>query len=185
MGCSMSVSTRTRFEIFKRDGFRCIYCGATPMQSVLHVDHVLALANGGTDDPDNLVTACAGCNLGKAAVPLEKQRFAPQDPERIRDHAQQIAEYLSLQNDVIAAREAVTDRLVEHWETFIGPMAQSTYNFLRRLSAEWPFERLIEAMDITARKMGHPGLPYDWRDATSQGKYFGGILRRWRTEATS
>ena len=63
----MAVSTRTRFEIFKRDNYRCHYCGATPLQSALHIDHVVATANGGTDDPSNLITACKDCNLRKHA----------------------------------------------------------------------------------------------------------------------
>ena len=55
----MSVSTRTRFEVLKRDGFRCRYCGLTAMATELHVDHVVPASKGGTDDPVNLVAACA------------------------------------------------------------------------------------------------------------------------------
>lgn len=63
-------SKRLRFEILKRDGFMCRYCGAEPESAVLHVDHVIPESKGGTDDPDNLVAACRDCNLGKAASPL-------------------------------------------------------------------------------------------------------------------
>jgi len=65
-----AISTRTRFEVFKRDGFQCQYCGKHPPEVVLHVDHVLAVANGGGNERDNLVTACNTCNLGKSDVPL-------------------------------------------------------------------------------------------------------------------
>jgi hypothetical protein len=34
----------------------------------LHVDHVEPKALGGSDKPDNLVTACKDCNLGKASI---------------------------------------------------------------------------------------------------------------------
>jgi 5-methylcytosine-specific restriction endonuclease McrA len=57
-----NVSARRRFEILKRDGFRCVYCGCNPTQRLLHVDHVVAVANGGTNAPENLVTACEGCS---------------------------------------------------------------------------------------------------------------------------
>jgi hypothetical protein len=40
---------------------------------VLQVDHVLAQALGGTDDPTNLVAACEDCNSGKSNIDL----FAP------------------------------------------------------------------------------------------------------------
>ncbi|MEY5098935.1 MAG: hypothetical protein RJA36_1654, partial [Pseudomonadota bacterium] len=63
-------SKRTRFEIFKRDGFTCQYCGAHPPGVLLHLDHIVALAAGGADDEDNLITACEPCNLGKGARDL-------------------------------------------------------------------------------------------------------------------
>lgn len=59
------VKKSLRFEIFKRDKFTCRYCGAQPPEVVLHVDHVLPVAAGGTNDEANLVTACESCNLGK------------------------------------------------------------------------------------------------------------------------
>lgn len=57
-----------RFTILKRDGFRCVYCGATPDVSQLHVDHYTPRSRGGTDHPSNLRTACAPCNLSKSAT---------------------------------------------------------------------------------------------------------------------
>lgn len=60
------VSTRTRFNVFKRDGFRCKYCGVTADRAQLHLDHIIPLAAGGIDHPCNLVSACADCNRGKA-----------------------------------------------------------------------------------------------------------------------
>jgi 5-methylcytosine-specific restriction endonuclease McrA len=62
-----ALSKKTRFEVFKRDRFACQYCGAHPPGVLLHVDHVVAVAEGGTNDMDNLVTACEPCNLGKGA----------------------------------------------------------------------------------------------------------------------
>jgi hypothetical protein len=64
------LTPKTRFEVFKRDHFRCFYCGRTPPDVVLHVDHVIAVANGGTNSKDNLVSACIDCNIGKGARPL-------------------------------------------------------------------------------------------------------------------
>lgn len=56
-----------RFEILARDGFRCQYCGATPTDgALLQVDHRKPRARGGTDEHDNLTTACQDCNYGKS-----------------------------------------------------------------------------------------------------------------------
>lgn len=52
-------------EIFRRDGYTCQYCGHRGNALTLHVDHVIPLRRGGTDDPENLTTACWSCNLEK------------------------------------------------------------------------------------------------------------------------
>lgn len=63
----MAVTKRLRYEILRRDGHTCGYCGAKAPDVKLTVDHVLPRALGGTDEPNNLVTACTDCNSGKAA----------------------------------------------------------------------------------------------------------------------
>lgn len=50
--------------VFVRDGFKCVYCGAT---SALTIDHVVPVSCGGRNDPSNLVTACRPCNSSKGA----------------------------------------------------------------------------------------------------------------------
>lgn len=64
------ITKRVRFNVLHRDGFRCRYCGASGDGSTLHIDHVVAVANGGSNDPGNLVTACIECNLGKGSIEL-------------------------------------------------------------------------------------------------------------------
>lgn len=64
----MTVTKRTRFEILRRDQHTCQYCGAKAPDAVLHIDHVMPVALGGTDLPGNLVTACRECNSGKASI---------------------------------------------------------------------------------------------------------------------
>jgi hypothetical protein len=81
-----SLGKKVRFEVFKRDGFCCQYCGATPPGVLLQVDHIQAVANGGPDDMDNLVTSCQPCNLGKGARPLSVV------PQSLADKAADIAE---------------------------------------------------------------------------------------------
>lgn len=70
MSARKAIGKRARFAILERDGYRCRYCGAEASEAKLHVDHVLAVARGGTNDLHNLVTACQDCNLGKAALEL-------------------------------------------------------------------------------------------------------------------
>lgn len=61
----MSISPTFRFEILRRDGFTCRYCGQKPPTVVLEVDHIHPKSAGGRDTDANLVTACFSCNRGK------------------------------------------------------------------------------------------------------------------------
>lgn len=63
--CFMALTLTRRFAVLERDGFTCQYCGARPPAVVIEVDHVHPVSKGGTDDQDNLVTACYECNHGK------------------------------------------------------------------------------------------------------------------------
>ena len=60
-----TIPPKLRFEIFKRDNFKCYYCGKTKDESELEVDHVIPVSKGGNNDPSNLVTSCFKCNRGK------------------------------------------------------------------------------------------------------------------------
>lgn len=62
------VSKRLRFEILRRDQYRCRYCGTIAAETELRVDHVIPEALGGTADPSNLATACEPCNNGKSST---------------------------------------------------------------------------------------------------------------------
>jgi HNH endonuclease len=62
----LAISKRLRFEILRRDGFRCRYCRNG--ETLLTVDHVTPRVLGGTDAPSNLVACCDDCNTGKAST---------------------------------------------------------------------------------------------------------------------
>ena len=69
-----SISPQLRSEILERNGFTCQQCGSAagdpdpynPGRKVrLHVDHIIPISQGGTDDRDNLKALCSTCNQGK------------------------------------------------------------------------------------------------------------------------
>ena len=59
------LSQKVRWHVLARDSFTCQYCGRKPPDVVLEVDHVTSVADGGSNEMDNLVAACAQCNRGK------------------------------------------------------------------------------------------------------------------------
>lgn len=62
------VSKRLRYEILRRDGFKCRYCGTIAAEAELRIDHVIPEALGGPTEPSNLATACEPCNSGKSST---------------------------------------------------------------------------------------------------------------------
>jgi len=71
----------TRFNVFLRDRFQCQYCG-NPQQ--LTFDHVIPRRLGGKTTWENIITACAPCNMKKggrtpkqAAMPVRRAPIRP------------------------------------------------------------------------------------------------------------
>jgi 5-methylcytosine-specific restriction endonuclease McrA len=70
----------TRFNVFLRDRFSCQYCGA---RHDLTFDHLIPRSRGGLTRWDNVVTACAACNLSKGgAMPGDANIWPSQMPYR-------------------------------------------------------------------------------------------------------
>ncbi len=57
----------TRFNVFLRDRFCCQYCGVHLKAEGLTFDHVIPRSRGGQTNWENVVTACAPCNLRKGS----------------------------------------------------------------------------------------------------------------------
>lgn len=62
----------TRWAIYHRDGFACIYCEHVGR---LTIDHVTGAKNGSAHTHEHLVTACISCNSIKQAL-TPRQWFA-------------------------------------------------------------------------------------------------------------
>tara|TARA_Y100001934_G_scaffold135181_1_gene163343 strand:- start:322 stop:540 length:219 start_codon:yes stop_codon:yes gene_type:complete len=56
------LSKKIRFEVLKKFRFKCAYCGASAPDVLLEVDHILPVAEGGTNELTNLIAACKPCN---------------------------------------------------------------------------------------------------------------------------
>ena len=61
------MSDSLRYDILKRDGFKCTICGATAQEGAkLHIDHIVPVSKGGKTTKSNLRTLCSRCNFGKS-----------------------------------------------------------------------------------------------------------------------
>lgn len=164
------VSKKTRFDVFKRDQFQCAYCGAHPSETVLlEVDHIHPVAEGGTNDIDNLVTACWDCNRGKGSGLLSSI------PQSLEEKAAMVAEREGQIRAYHAILEMRQERKEEElWsvaEIFMDRFSEDSIHRDRLVSIRMFLERLNvfavrEAMEIAcARKYS----------TTAVFKYFCGI----------
>ena len=76
----------SRRALFRRDSFRCQYCGEKPGIEELTLDHVLPKAQGGKTTWENMVVACVECNQrrkdnktpAQAGMKLLREPYMPQ-----------------------------------------------------------------------------------------------------------
>lgn len=64
------VSQHISWEVFRRDGYACCYCGTDSVP--LTVDHLVPWEDGGPTIPANLLTACKKCNQARGNMPYEE-----------------------------------------------------------------------------------------------------------------
>lgn len=64
----INLTAKIRNKVFERDAGKCGYCeGQLLYDETWHIDHIVPVSRGGTNDEANLVLSCVACNLKKAA----------------------------------------------------------------------------------------------------------------------
>jgi hypothetical protein len=82
-----SIGARVRYDVLRRDNYKCRYCGASTAQGPLYIDHVTPVHLGGTNDRWNLTASCEPCNLGKGeGMPSPDLIFAVREAETNHEH---------------------------------------------------------------------------------------------------
>ena len=171
----MSLSKKTRFEVFKRDKFTCQYCGKRPPDVVLEVDHILPKIEGGKDDKANLTTACFACNRGKAGNPLDGVAPALDELQVLESLQEMLERRMALKAEIEIARaerhaedEGVA-MLREIWEESIGEGFEDAS--VRIFFDKLEFRDLQRAVDVTSSWFAdHP-----WKTEYNRWSYFCGV----------
>lgn len=164
------ISTRLRFEIFKRDGFTCRYCGRKSPEVVLELEHIVPVADGGSDDEMNLATACWDCNSGKGAVPLLEIMTGESPHDKailILEKERQLREYEAVR----AMQERRYDENMQ-WLSERFEINEDTSKAARNALREFSVYDVADALSAAISKTDgrHPYCV----------RYFCGILRNWR-----
>jgi DNA-directed RNA polymerase subunit RPC12/RpoP len=110
----MAVSKSLRFEVLRRDGFKCRYCGLKASETELQVDHVKPVTLGGADEASNLVAACFDCNAGKGKTSPDAPLVANVDADALR-WAEAMKEAARRINENTLDVAGFLDRFDEKW----------------------------------------------------------------------
>ena len=111
-----NLSKSVRFEVFKRDSFKCQYCGKSAPDVVLEVDHIIPVSKGGDNDISNLITACFDCNRGKRDKKLtDKQSIKLQKEEldKLNAKREQLEMIAKWRKELLNLMNESIDKIVE------------------------------------------------------------------------
>lgn len=166
------LSKKLRFDVFKRDGFKCQYCGTTPEKEVLQVDHIIPVAEGGENDLDNLITSCQPCNLGKGARSLSII------PESLKEKSEKIAEQeeqiIGYQKTIMEARQRKINSAWQIAEILDSNASEgypkNNFNSILYFMNQLSYEDVIEAADIASSQ--------NFFQKNRVFKYFCGVCNR-------
>lgn len=163
-----AVPKKTRFEVFKRDAFTCQYCGCKAPDVVLHCDHVHPVAEGGTNDLMNLITACEDCNGGKGARLLDDAQVvakARAQMEEINERRIQLEMLASWHRELSALGNMSVQVLEDFWrETLEADYAFSKHGqsivkkWLKRFSEDELLTAISESVGSYVKR-GADGAP--------------------------
>lgn len=149
------ISKKLRFEVFKRDSFRCQYCGKSAPEVVLEIDHVTPVVNGGKSDLLNLVTSCKPCNAGKGKRPLSDSSVITKQMEQLKElneRREQLEMLIQWKESLSNLKEESISRLAEYWSKHVPgySLTESGKRDLKKLMNRFELQEIIDAIPIAA-----------------------------------
>lgn len=152
----MAINKKLRFEVFKRDSFTCQYCGRTPPEIKLEVDHIIPISQNGKQIIDNLITACFDCNRGKGKNDLKVAPMSIKDNlKEHKERQQQLLEYTKFiterENRLQIEIEIINNLFTKYYpkRIFTESFKMSTIkSFLNKL----PKQKILDALSLASGK---------------------------------
>jgi hypothetical protein len=145
------IRKKLRFDVFKRDGFVCQYCGAHPPDAILHCDHIVAVAVGGKDEIDNLVTACSACNLGKGAHDLNVVPTSLRDKAReVQEREEQLLAYQAVMQGRRDRLDSEAWRILEVMQPGVQSVSKDWFQSVKRFIERLGYPEVLDAADIAS-----------------------------------
>ena len=150
-----ALTKKTRFEVFKRDSFKCQYCGESAPDVILHVDHINPVASGGDNVITNLITSCLICNLGKGARKLSDSSAVLKQKKQLDDlneRRQQLEMMMEWRSHLLDLDQSKLDLVHEHYRKHVPGyrLSETGLNNFRKLLKKYSIELVLDAIEISA-----------------------------------
>lgn len=145
------LSKKTRFEIFKRDSFTCQYCGAVAPDVLLHIDHIIPVASGGTNEFLNLITSCQACNAGKGKRELGDKTVVTQQKQQLdelNERRVQLEMLVNWRNGLASIEEdklSLIEKAIEEKSQF--SVNEHGRRNIRKWLTQFEFDEILNAID--------------------------------------
>lgn len=154
------ISKKLRFDIFKRDGFTCKYCGRKSPDVILEVDHIKPVSKGGKNTVLNLITSCFDCNRGKGKRELSDMSQI----DRQREAIEQLNEQKLQLDMLIKWNEEISDlkntelrycvsKFNSHFKNY--SLSESSEKIIRKHISKYGLSKVIETIDVVYFKFGN------------------------------
>jgi 5-methylcytosine-specific restriction endonuclease McrA len=159
------ISKKLRFEIFKRDSFRCQYCGKSAPEVVLEIDHVDPVAGGGKSDILNLLTACNPCNAGKGKRLLSDSIAVTKQMDQLKElneRREQLDMLIQWKAELSNLKEESLAKVGDYWTQHAGgySLNESGLRNLKKLLNRFELQEVLDAIQISTDQY----LTYDKKD---------------------
>jgi hypothetical protein len=145
------LTKKLRFEVFKRDGFRCQYCGGAAPEVLLVVDHIQPVAEGGKNDILNLITACQPCNAGKGKRTLSDQSVLEKQLDQLtvlNERREQLEMMIKWKAGLSDIKDMAVARVAEHWSKLVNGFSlnEKGKQSLKKLTTQFEVDEIMDAM---------------------------------------
>jgi len=156
MAARKTISKKIRFEVFKRDSFKCQYCGCSAPDVILHVDHIHPVSKGGDNDITNLITSCFDCNMGKkhrlltdnAVIAKQKVQLDELNEKRL-----QLELMLKWRKELQSIGAKALEAAVNEWNGMIEGYSLNEHgeSQLNKLVVKFGLNQVLDAMQIASK----------------------------------
>lgn len=187
MGERKGLSKKTRFEVFKRDKFTCQYCGRMSPDVILEIDHIKPVAEGGTNEMINLITACRDCNRGKGKIKLSDSAELKKQQDQLAELAEkreQLQMMMEWRTELAGLQQEEVDAISDYWESANGSFSLTDYGRATAMHylKQFTLAEILDAIDISLAQYYFKGTGPENKRIDNAWNKVGGICYNRRNQ---